>query len=102
MSFNKLEVDTVRVKGNNSTIRDKVELIQADKEKLETLLGKDLSAAWKGDAKNAFDANVTNSILALGDACVLLNEILDCFEDSMKEYENSDSNVMSIIESIKI
>lgn len=96
-----IKMNTTRFKYDIETINSLIQLIQQEKEKMDSNV-KQLEGMWEGGAKAAFDQAYRNDIEALQRRIDSLKIIHEFQSNAKAKYEICERQVEQLVDSIKV
>jgi len=100
-AISKIEIETRKLQNDIDSL--KTHLKNLEKKSDEMMEGiNSLSAMWEGEAKNAFTDQFRSDYQTMKSMETVISELIQKLEYARENYDTCESNVASIIDSIRV
>lgn len=96
-----IEIDTRLLESDIMEMQTKLDVIKTDIDKMYEAV-RILDSKWDGPSNDAFNQQFTNDYNQMKEICEDIQHVIKCLEFAKKTYNKCDSDIMDIVNSIKI
>lgn len=100
-ALTKLEIETGRLQGDIENLREHLAGLRRTGDRMMDGIHA-LSAMWEGEAKDAFTVQFQSDYRTLQNMSEVIEELIADLENARETYDKCESNVGSIINSIRV